>query len=73
MYGYVAVCIRRGSSDIVLLNVENVLSSNTMVRNLRPYSSYEVKVVALLKDRVTNVTTLESSEKTEIRTKEGGM
>ncbi|XP_020604184.1 MAM and fibronectin type III domain-containing protein 1-like [Orbicella faveolata] len=71
IYGYVAVCIRRGSSDILLLSVENASSSNTMVRNLKPYSNYEVKVVALLKDRVTNVTTLKSSEKTDIRTKEG--
>jgi len=73
IYGYVAVCIRRGSSDILLLSVENASSSKTVVRNLKPYSNYEVKIVALLKDRVTNVTTLKSSEKTDIRTKEGGM
>ena len=73
VYGYVGVCIRRGSSDIPLLSVENASSSNTVVRNLKPYGNYEVKVVVLLKDRVTNAATLKSSEKTEIRTKEGGM
>ena len=72
VYGYVAVCLRRGSSDILLLSVENASSSNTVVRNLKPYSNCEVKVVALLKDRLTGVITLKSSEKTGIRMKEGG-
>jgi len=72
VYGYLAVCLRRGSSDILLLSVENASSCNTMVRNLKPYSNYEVKVVALLKDRLSGVITLTSSEKTDIRTKEGG-
>ena len=72
LYGYVAVCLRRGSSDILLLSVESASSSNTVVRNLKPYSNYEVKVVALLKDRLTGVITLKSSEKKEIRMKEGG-
>jgi len=72
VFGYVAVCLRRNSSDILLLTVESVLSSNTVMRNLKSYSNYEVKVVALLKDRVTGVITLKSSEETDIRTKEGG-
>ena len=72
VYGYVAVCLRRGSSDILLLSVENASSSNTVVRNLKPYSNCEVKVVALLKDRLTGVITLKSSEKMGIRMKEGG-
>jgi len=73
IYGYLAVCIRRGNSEILPLRVENASSSSTMVLNLKPYTNYEVKVVALLKDRVTNITTLRSSEKTDTRTKEGGM
>jgi len=73
IYGYLAVCIRRGNSEILPLRVESASSSSTMVLNLKPYTNYEVKVVALLKDRVTNVTTLRSSEKTDTRTKEGGM
>ena len=73
IYGYVAVCLRSGSSEILPLSVENAsLASNTVVRSLKPYSKYKVKVVALLKDRVTGVTTLKSSEETDIRTKEGG-
>ena len=72
IYGYVAFCLHRGSSDILLLSVENASSSNTVVRNLNSYRKYKVKVVALLKDRVTGVITLKSSEETDFRTKEGG-
>ena len=72
IYGYVAVCLGRGSSDILLLSVENASSSNTVVRNLKSYRKYKVKIVALLKDRVTGVITLKSSEEADIRTKEGG-
>jgi len=72
IYGYVAVCLHSVSSDILLLSVENALSSNTMVRNLKSYRKYKVKVVAILKDRVTGVITLKSSEETDIHTKEGG-
>ena len=73
IYGYVAVSLRSGSSDILPFSVENASSAlNIVARNLKPYSNYKVKVVALLKNRVTGVTTLKSSEETDIRTKEGG-
>ena len=72
IYGYVAVCLHRGSSVILPLGVENASSSNTVVRNLKSYRKYKVKVVAFLKDRVTGAITLKSSEETNIRTKEGG-
>ena len=72
IYGYVAVCLHGGGSDILLLSVENASSSNTVVQNLKSYRKYKVKVVALLKDRVTGARTLRSSEETDIRTKEGG-
>jgi len=72
IYGYVAVCLGRGSNDILLLSVENASSSDTVVRNLKSYKKYKVKVVALLKDRVTGVITPKSSEEADIRTKEGG-
>jgi len=72
IYGYVAVCLPRGSSDILQFSVENASSSNILVRNLKSYKKYKVNVVALLKDRVTGVITLKSSEETYIRTKEGG-
>ena len=71
IFGYVAVCFGRGSSDI-LLSVENASSFNTVVRNLKSYRKYKVKVVALLKDRVTGVLTPKYSEETDILTKEGG-
>ena len=54
------------------MNVEKASSSNTAVHGLRFYRRYQVKVVALVKDRVTGVITLKSSEKTDIRTEEGG-
>jgi len=72
IYGYVAVCLHSVSGDILLLSVENASSSDTIVRNLKSYRRYKVKVVALLKDRKTGVITLKSSEETDIRTKEGG-
>ena len=72
IYGYVAVCLDRNSSDFLLLSVENASSSNSVVRNLTSYSHYKVKIVALLKDRVSGVITLKTSEKTDIRTKEDG-
>ena len=72
IYGYVTVCLGRNSSEILLLKVENSSSSNSVVRNLTSYSNYKVKIVALLKDRVSGVITLKSSEKTDIRTKEDG-
>jgi len=72
VYGYVAVCFDSVSSDILLLSVESASSSNTVVRNLKSYRKYKVKVVAFLKHRVTGVLTLKSSRETDIRTKEGG-
>ena len=72
VYGYVGVCLPSGRGDILVLSVENVSSSNTVVRNLKSYKKYRVKVVALLKDRVTGVITPKSSEEIDIRTKEGG-
>ena len=72
IYGYVAVCLQNVTSDILLMNVESASSSNTSVRNLRPYTSYKVKVAALVRDRVTGVITLKSSKKIDIRTNEDG-
>ena len=72
LFGYVPVFLHSGTSDILVLNVENVTSSNTVTRNLKSYRRYQVKVVALLKDRVTGEITLKSSESIQIRTKEGG-
>ena len=54
------------------MNVENGSSSNTLVRNLRPYTSYKVKVVALVRNGVTGVITLKSSKEIDILTQEEG-
>ena len=55
-----------------MVNLENASSSNTVVRNLRPYTSYKVKVVALVRDGVTGEITLKTSKKIDIRTQEDG-
>ena len=55
-----------------MVNVENTSSSNTVIHNLRPYTTYKVKVVALIRDGVTGEITLESSKRIDIRTQEDG-
>ena len=81
IYGYVAALhlLRNGTGDILLLNVANASfwntsssSLNTVVSGLRPYTKYQVNVVALLRDRVTGAISLRRSESTEIQTPEGG-
>lgn len=72
IYGYIAVCLQNSGSDILLLNVENASSFNTLVRNLRPYTKYQAMVIALVKDRVTGVITLKSSDKLDFLTQEDG-
>lgn len=60
------------NSGMLLLNVENASSFNTLVRNLRPYTKYQAMVIALVKDRVTGVITLKSSDKLDFLTQEDG-
>ena len=79
IYGYVAFLLRYGTGDILLLNVANAPSSNTsssslntVVSGLRPYTKYQARVVALVRDRVAGVISLKSSESIEIQTLEGG-
>ena len=78
IYGYVTVLLRNGTGDILLLNVttpsslNTSASFNTVVSALRPYTRYQVKVVALVRDHVTGVMTLKSSKSKEIQTLEGG-
>ena len=78
IYGYVTVLLRNGTGDILLLNVttpsslNTSASFNTVVSALRPYTRYQVKVVALVRDHVTGVITLKSSKSKEIQTLEGG-
>ena len=78
IYGYVTVLLRNGTGDILLSNVttpsslNTSASFNTVVSALRPYTRYQVKVVALVRDHVTGVITLKSSKSKEIQTLEGG-
>ena len=79
IYGYVAVLLRYGTGDILLLNVANASflntsssSLDTVVSGLRPYTKYQVKVVALVRNRLTGVISLKSSQSVEIQTLEGG-
>ena len=55
-----------------MFNLEHASSSKTMVRNLRPYMNYKVKVIALVRDVVTGEITLKSSREIDIRTHEDG-
>ena len=72
IYGYLVQCLNNFTSDILMLNFENASSFNTVVRNLRPYMSYKVKVIALVSDIVTGEITLKTSKKIDIRTHEDG-
>ena len=81
IYGYVAALhmLRIGTGDIHVLNVTNTLASkanssflDTVVSGLRPYTKYGVKVVALVRDRMTGVITPKISSISEVQTPEGG-
>ena len=81
IYGYVAAfhMLPIGNGDILFLNVTNVPASNlnsslldTVVSGLRPYTKYGVKVVALVRDRMTGVISLKISSIKEVQTLEGG-
>ena len=72
IYGYAALCFRNVTSNVLVMNFENASSSNTVLRNPRPYTRYKVKVMALVKDGVTDVLTLKNSEEINIHTPEDG-
>ena len=81
IYGYVAALhlLRIGTGDILVLNVTNTPASNansslldTAVSGLRPYTKYGVKVVALVRDRMTGVISLKISSIKKVQTLEGG-
>lgn len=81
IYGYVAALhmLRISTGDILVLNVTIAPASNanssfldTVVNGLRPYTKYGVKVVALVRDRMTGIISLKSSSISEVQTPEGG-
>ena len=81
IYGYVVNVhmLQNGTGSIIMLNITNAPSSNTssssltaVVSGLRPYTKYRVKVVALVRDRMSGVISSKSSPTNEIQTLEGG-
>ena len=81
IYGYVAALhmLRISNGDILVLNVTIAPASNanssfldTVVNGLRPYTKYGVKVVALVRDRMTGIISHKSSSISEVQTPEGG-
>ena len=81
IYGYVAALhmLRISTGDILVLNVTIAPASNanssfldTVVNGLRPYTKYGVKVVALVRDRMTGIISVKSSSISEVQTPEGG-
>lgn len=74
IYGYLVVLhkLLSGTSDIHLLDVAHNASSSTVVSGLRPNMKYQVRAVALLRDRVSGKISLKTSESTEIQTAVGG-
>lgn len=81
IYGYLAALhmLRISTGDILVLNVTIAPASNanssfldTVVNGLRPYTKYGVKVVALVRDRMTGIISLKSSSISEVQTPEGG-
>ena len=74
IYGYLVVLhkLLSGTSDIHLLDVAHNASLSTVVSGLRPNMKYQVRAVALLRDRVSGKISLKTSESTEIQTAVGG-
>ena len=69
---YLVLYFNDVTSDILVLNLENASFPSRVVRNLRPYVNYKVKVIALVRDVVAGEITLKSSKKIDIRTHEDG-
>jgi len=67
---FVAVCTATGKNDKSRLATANVSFSNVLVGTLKPYTEYQVQVVALVKGQTTIA--MRSSSILLQRTKEGG-
>ena len=72
IYGYLVILqkLLNGTGDILLLDLAH--NACTVVSGLRPYTKYQVRAVALLRDRGSSKISLKTSESTEIQTAEGG-
>ena len=72
LYSFVAVCTAAGKKDATRLANANNSSSNVLVQTLRPYTDYQVQVVALLKGQRNGAVAMKSSSVVTLRTKEDG-
>ena len=72
LYSFVAVCTAAGKKGASRLATANVSSSNALVQMLRPYTDYQVQVVALLKGQRNGTIAMKSSSVVVLRTKEDG-
>lgn len=69
---FVAVCTATGINDTSRLASANVSSSNVLVGTLKPYTEYEVQVVALVKGQTNRTIAMRSSSVVLLRTEEDG-
>ena len=69
---FVAVCTATGINDTSRLATANVSSSNVLVGTLKPYTEYQVQVVALVKGQTNRTIAMRSSSVVLLRTKEDG-
>lgn len=72
LYIFVAVCTATGINDTSPLATANASSSNVLVGTLKPYTEYQVQVVALVKGQTNRTVAMTSSSVVLLRTKEDG-
>ena len=72
LFVFVAVCTATGVNDPLRLATANVSSSNVLVGTLKPYTEYQVQVVALVKGQTNRTIAMRSSTVVLLQTKEDG-
>ena len=72
LFVFVAVCTATGVNDTSRLATVNISSSNVLVGTLKPYTEYQVQVVALVKGQTNGTIAMRSSSVVLLRTKEDG-
>jgi len=69
---FVAVCTATGKNGPSRLATANISFSNVLVGTLKPYTEYQVQVVALVKGQTNHTIAMRSSSIVLLRTKEDG-
>jgi len=72
LFVFVAVCTATGINDASRLATANASSSNVLVGTLKPYTEYQVQVVALVKGQTNRTIAVRSSSVVLLRTREDG-